>query len=76
MLIDSPAIANQVRRMFDVASDPANSCRVSLEPIDNPEDWTGRRDRQDERWLGEPDASWWRRFQAFPARILPVEDQL
>lgn len=74
LVVDSPVIAAQVSRAFDVVTAPENAYRVVL--AGERLRWEAVRDGRFEVLAREPDAGFWRRTGAWLARVLPVEGQL
>jgi putative cardiolipin synthase len=74
VMIDSPALARQVRALFERSIKPELSYRVVLE--DGKLVWYDRVGDKDRRTEKEPDASIWRRIGVNLLRILPIEAQL
>ncbi len=74
VLLDSPRLAEAILATVEQAI-PKYTYSVTL---DEDEDlvWTYRGTDPPLVLDSEPDSSWWRRFQAYLARILPVEGQL
>lgn len=68
LLIESPALAAEIRACFDEAIAPANAWRVELEH--GRERWEGGNGRH------EPEAGWGRRLLARLLGVLPLEGQL
>jgi len=75
VLVDSGALAAQLRRQFELNIAPEFSYRVALEE-DNHLVWYDRLDGGDRRTEHEPDASVWRRIEVSLLRLLPIESQL
>jgi putative cardiolipin synthase len=71
LLIDSPELAEDVRRMVDVDFRAENAWRV-VQDDDGRLQWAGH-DRTLNR---EPAASAWRRFQAWLLGLFPMDNQL
>lgn len=76
IMIDSKAIAEQLYEGFEAIIQPANSYRLIQDAKTKRLAWIGENDGKEIRHKRDPDAGWWRRFQAFMARILPVESLL
>ena len=80
LLIDSPAIAQQVATRFAAMTQPANAYKVTLrkDSIDNRPRlaWTTRENGADVTYQSEPARSSWQRFEAGFLSTLPVDDEL
>ena len=70
VLVGSPELARQLEDLFDLKTAPQSAWRVSL--VDGELRWADHQEEFDE----EPLASAGRRFQAWFARVFPVESQL
>ncbi len=70
VLLTDPGLARQVERIFERQTDGSRSWQVTL--ADGELCWSDGR----QQFHTEPLASTWRRFQAWLARILPVESLL
>jgi cardiolipin synthase C len=70
VLVTSPELAAQFESLFAEQTAPARAWKLSL--IDRKLNWTDETGTSD----SEPNASAWRRFQAWLAGILPVEKHL
>jgi putative cardiolipin synthase len=75
VLIDSPALAEQLFGQFERATGPALSYRVVLEEHEGLV-WYDRVDGQDRRLEREPDASAGRRLSVTLLRLVPLDSQL
>jgi phosphatidylserine/phosphatidylglycerophosphate/cardiolipin synthase-like enzyme len=75
VLIDSPALAGQLRQQFEGTIGPELSYRVVLEE-DEGLVWYDRYRGQDRRLEREPDASAGRRLTVTLLRLLPIDSQL
>jgi putative cardiolipin synthase len=75
VLIDSPALAEQVRGHFQRAAGPELSYRVVLEENEGLV-WYDRVKGVDRRLEREPDASAWRRLGVTLLRAVPIDSQL
>jgi len=75
VLVDSPALAEQVREQFERATAPELSYRVVLEE-DEGLVWYDRSRGRDRRLEREPDASWLRRLGVTLLRVVPLDSQL
>jgi putative cardiolipin synthase len=78
VVIDSPALAMQLYKMYQEAISPKTSYKLMLESNGGKEKliWIAEEDGQTLRLVTEPKASPWRILQAFLISLLPVEDQL
>lgn len=80
LLIDSPAMAEQVAARFAAMTQPANAYKVVLRKKgvdDTPKlAWITRENGVDATYLSEPARSDWQRFKARFLSILPVDDEL
>ncbi|MDO9285966.1 MAG: phospholipase D family protein [Aquabacterium sp.] len=79
VLIDSPALGQQLADWFDEAAAPERAFRVELSEPGNPASplvWTGRDDGQPVRFSGEPLARWWQHLAASLLGLLVPEDLL
>ena len=75
VLVDSPALAEQVRGQFERATGPELSYRVVLEE-DEGLVWYDRVRGEDRRLEREPDASALRRLGVTLLRLVPIDSQL
>jgi putative cardiolipin synthase len=75
ILADSPELAAQLLRQFELSTSPELSYRVELEP-DGELVWYDRGGGQDRRWQHEPDAGFLRRAEVTLLRMLPIDSQL
>jgi putative cardiolipin synthase len=75
VLIESEALAAQLRSLFEHATGPELSYRVVLEP-DEGLVWYDRVNGRDRRLEREPDASPGRRLGVTLLRIVPLDSQL
>jgi putative cardiolipin synthase len=75
VLVDSPALAAQLRNQFELITAPELSYRVALEKGDELV-WYDRVDGQERRSQHEPDASIGRRMGVTLLRLLPIDSQL
>ena len=75
VLIDSPALAAQVRQQVELIKSPELSYRVALEP-DGELVWYDRVGGKERRSQHEPDASFGRRASVTLLRLLPIDSQL
>ena len=75
VLIDSPELAEQLHRQFDLITSPELSYRVALEE-DGELVWYDRAGGKDRRSQHEPDASAMRRAGVTLLRLLPIDSQL
>ena len=75
ILADSPELAAQLLRQFELSTSPELSYRVELEP-DGELVWYDRGEGKDRRWQHEPDASVMRRAGVTLLRMLPIDSQL
>jgi len=75
VLIESEALAGQLRTQFERATGPALSYRVVLEP-DEGLVWYDRVNGKDRRLEREPDASVGRRLGVTLLRLVPLDSQL
>jgi len=80
LLIDSPAIAQQVATRFAAMTQPANAYKVALRKSgvdDLPRlAWITRENGADVTYQSEPARSAWQRFKATFLSMLPVDDEL
>ena len=74
ILIDSPALAGMVADRVDRAL-PVSTYRVVLDERRRVR-WIGTEEGREVVWKREPQASFWRRFVAGFARMLPIRKQL
>jgi putative cardiolipin synthase len=70
VLVADPELAAQLNAIFELQTSGAKAWQVSL--VNGKLHWTDGSSSYD----SEPDASAWRRFQAWLARVFPVESQL
>jgi putative cardiolipin synthase len=70
VLVADPELTAQLNAIFELQTSGAKAWQVSL--VNGKLHWTDGSSSYD----SEPDASAWRRFQAWLARIFPVESQL
>jgi len=70
VLVANPELAAQLNAIFDLQTSGAKAWQVSL--VDGKLHWTDGSSTYD----SEPEASGWRRFQAWLARVLSIESQL
>jgi len=75
VLVDSPALAQQLRTQFEQNASPDLSYRVELD-AEHGLVWHDRSNGQERTLEDEPDASVGRRFGATLLRALPIESQL
>jgi len=75
VLIDSPALAAQLRQQVELIKSPELSYRVALEP-DGELVWYDRVRGVERRSQHEPDASTGRRVSVTLLRLLPIDSQL
>jgi putative cardiolipin synthase len=75
VLIESEALAGQLRTQFERATGPELSYRVVLEP-DEGLVWYDRVNGKDRRLEREPDASAGRRLGVTLLRLVPLDSQL
>jgi cardiolipin synthase C len=75
VLVDSPALARQLRKQWDLITSPDLSYRVDLEE-DGELVWYDQVGGRLRRSQHEPDASWGRRASVTLLRLLPIESQL
>lgn len=75
VLVDSPALAEQVRGQFERATGPELSYRVVLEENEGLV-WYDRVRGEDRRLEREPDASALRRLAVTLLRLVPIDSQL
>jgi putative cardiolipin synthase len=75
VLVDSPALAAQLRNQFEFITAPELSYRVALEKGDELV-WYDRVDGRERRSQHEPDASIGRRMGVTLLRLLPIDSQL
>jgi putative cardiolipin synthase len=75
VLIDSPALAAQLRQQVELIKSPELSYRVALEP-DGELVWYDRVGGAERRSQHEPDASFGRRASVTLLRLLPIDSQL
>jgi cardiolipin synthase C len=75
VLVESPALAKQVRALFERNVAPELSYRVVLEPNEGLV-WYDRNKDKERRLEREPDASIWRRMSVTLLRAVPIESQL
>jgi putative cardiolipin synthase len=75
VLIDSPALAAQLRQQVELIKSPELSYRVALEP-DGELVWYDRVRGVERRSQHEPDASVGRRISVTLLRLLPIDSQL
>jgi cardiolipin synthase C len=81
VIVDSVALATQVRAFYESAVSPKNSYRLELvAPPDGKGskhlEWVTEVNGVETRYTDEPDVSGWRRFKASFAKILPIEGML
>ena len=70
VLVSEPVLAAQLRAIFDHETEGARAWRVTRE--DGKLAWSDG----SERHASEPNAGWWRRFQAAAARLLHLDANL
>ncbi len=70
VIVHDPGLAAQLESLFSRMASGSRSWRVTLQ--DGQLGWSDELGDYDK----EPDASGWRRFQAWLARVLPIESQL
>ena len=70
VLVANPELAAQLNAIFDLQTSGARAWQVSL--MDGKLHWSDGSSTYD----SEPEASGWRRFQAWLARVLSNESQL
>lgn len=75
VLVDSPALARQLREQWDLITSPDLSYRVALEE-DGELVWYDRVGERERRSQHEPDASTGRRTSVTLLRLLPIDSQL
>ena len=75
VLVDSPDLAEQLRRQWDLITSPELSYRVELEP-DGELVWHDRVGGKERRSQHEPDASFLRRVGVTLLRAVPIDSQL
>ena len=75
VLVDSPELAAQLRRQWDLITSSELSYRVVLEP-DGELVWYDRVNGQERRSQHEPDASLARRIGVTLLRLVPIDSQL
>jgi putative cardiolipin synthase len=75
VLVDSPALAAELRRQFELLMSPELSYRVAVEP-DGELVWYDRFQGRERRSQHEPDASVGRRIGVTLLRLLPIDSQL
>lgn len=73
VLFENPALAGEMRAIFDKEISPEGSYRLALANGDLVWHDEGKESR---RWTHEPEASMWRRLTATVVRWLPIESQL
>jgi putative cardiolipin synthase len=75
VLVDSPELAAQLRRQWDLITSPELSYRVVIEP-DGEMVWYDRVGGKERRSQHEPDASVLRRMGVTLLRLVPIDSQL
>jgi putative cardiolipin synthase len=75
VLVDSPELAEQLRRQFEVTTSPDFSYRVVLEKGEGLV-WYDRADGEERRGENEPDTSILERLGVTLLRLVPIESQL
>ena len=75
VLVDSPELAEQLRRQFELTTSPDLSYRVVLEEGEGLV-WYDRANGQERRGENEPDASILERLGVTLLRLVPIESQL
>jgi len=81
ILIESGALATQLRRIYRLATEKSLSYEVTLRDGPAAQNdaliWTGENLDGDLRFAREPDTSWWKRFVVWCAGLLPfLESQI
>jgi putative cardiolipin synthase len=75
VLVDSPALAEQLRQQFELNTSPELSYRVVLEEGEGLV-WYDRVNGKDRRTENEPDATILQRLEVTLLRLIPIESQL
>lgn len=79
LLIRSPALAQQVASLAEIAMQPMNSYTLSLQKDENQETrliWTGQNAGQIRVLDNEPESTPWQRFMLKLLSVLPIEQNL
>lgn len=74
VVIDDPAFAEEVHAQYLAATDPARAWQVRV--VDGRLRWIDVVDGREVAIDHEPEATWWRRFNALLFRVLPLDRQL
>jgi putative cardiolipin synthase len=74
-VIHSPALAEQILKMFEKGISPDYSYHLELAG-DNELEWITRKDGREIRYTSEPEAGFWRNVKAIVLSVFPLEDQL
>ncbi len=80
LIIDSPALAQQIAARFEAMVQPVNSYRLALAPSASGASptlvWTTRENGEDVEYDTEPARSGWQRFKANLLSTLPLDREL
>lgn len=74
LIVDSPELAERLRRLMDASATPSHSWRVRTQGRGLL--WEGEGKNGSERWTREPRAGWWRRGLARLLSWLPLDKQV